>query len=381
MTNFLNGHNVYIHTNDGEIKLYNDLEYFSNFPNLILTDQTLNTISYDTYNSIEQDTSFIDLMEGPFTTGMSMRRVTHYTMSIFKQLGWLRDVATNSNVTNCETVLEQCALICQSSSILSPNTTYYVSASANSVYISNTILEIDAIDSTFQIGNSNNSSISYNSIPNNIQWRRNPISTNIVGHIKATVNKFCDDDEMHMMVKLCDIEIPYRPNRPIVQFIENAQNGNIILHLNIFSNGSNQITVTYTGLTGGDTHSFTKMVNNLDTTLTIAGGQLYNMTIYGTNSIGNSDSYCFGFGASVQPPFTLSTTISGNTTLYYYLLGEGGANAVIGSVQVLDPSGLILLIPNAGQGDPIDISSLSRGYKILTVVADGITYSKVFLKR
>ena len=38
-------------------------------------------------------------------------------------------------------------------------------------------------------------------------------------------------------------------------------------------------------------------------------------------------------------------------------------------------------IPNAREGDPIGISSLSRGYKILTVVADGITYSKVFLKR
>ena len=39
------------------------------------------------------------------------------------------------------------------------------------------------------------------------------------------------------------------------------------------------------------------------------------------------------------------------------------------------------MTPTAGSGDPINISSLNRGYYFITVIADGNTYSRMFIKR
>lgn len=40
-----------------------------------------------------------------------------------------------------------------------------------------------------------------------------------------------------------------------------------------------------------------------------------------------------------------------------------------------------MLISSTEQGEPIDISSLTRGTYILTVVADDTSYSRTFIKR
>jgi len=108
------------------------------------------------------------------------------------------------------------------------------------------------------------------------------------------------------------------------------------------------------------------------------------MSIYGTNNHGNSNSYNFTFGFSAQPTLTLTTSVQGNI-LTYDLSSNGTidiSDVVISSVQITDANGNIWLTPNsAGSGDPISISSLLRGYYILTVVADGHSYSRMFIKR
>ena len=63
------------------------------------------------------------------------------------------------------------------------------------------------------------------------------------------------------------IEIPFRPNRPLVQKLESATNGFITLDLKAFADGSETYTIAYTGLASGDTHTFTVTANALDTIL------------------------------------------------------------------------------------------------------------------
>ena len=184
--------------------------------------------------------------------------------------------------------------------------------------------------------------------------------------------------------KVLNIEIPYKPNRPIIQKTENTSNGNITLNLNAFANGSNTYTVTYTGVTYGDTHTFTTTADILDTILTnIPGNQLYNVSLYGTNNEGNSSVCNFTFGFSAHPPLNMTISVIGSI-LRYDLSSNGTidiSDVVISSVKISDSSGVIWATPNAGSGDPIDISSLSRGFYILTVVADGTPYSRMFIKR
>lgn len=79
----------------------------------------------------------------------------------------------------------------------------------------------------------------------------------------------------------------------------------------------------------------------------------------------------------------MSVWVNGNT-LTYDLSNNGTidiSDVVISSVQIADPNGYVWLTPNAGSGDPINISSLARGYYIITVVADGENYSRMFIKR
>lgn len=49
--------------------------------------------------------------------------------------------------------------------------------------------------------------------------------------------------------KVCAIEIPYRPNRLLVQRSESTTNGFKTLDLKAFANGSETYTITYTGVT------------------------------------------------------------------------------------------------------------------------------------
>ena len=54
---------------------------------------------------------------------------------------------------------------------------------------------------------------------------------------------------------------------------------------------------------------------------------------------------------------------------------------VINSVKITDTQGGIVMSPQAMSGESIDISGLARGTYVLTVIADGTSYSRTFIKR
>lgn len=79
----------------------------------------------------------------------------------------------------------------------------------------------------------------------------------------------------------------------------------------------------------------------------------------------------------------MTIAINGNT-LRYDLSNNGTidiSDVVVSSVKITNQMGITYINSSAGSGEPIDISSLSRGYYILTVIADGNTYSRMFIKR
>ena len=183
--------------------------------------------------------------------------------------------------------------------------------------LSNIVCNLQSIDSIYLIATGNmNNDISFNSIPQNIQWKRNQITKNIIGQIKARVGMLSGGEYVEVE-KICDIELPYKPNKPIIQKSEETTNGVISLHLNAFANGSNTYTVSYTGTKYADTHTFIVTEDALDTILTnISGNQLYNLSIYGTNSIGNSDTCHLTFGFSANPVLNMTISVWGPTIKY-----------------------------------------------------------------
>ena len=381
LTTFLGNRTLYVDdigVNGTPISLYNDWEV--GVIGFNVTSKTMNTISPMNYTLEEVSDGFYDLLDPDWANGLEQRRITPYTMALLGAIGWKKDypVGLDNNFVNVYN-----STLCCSSTILQPNQTYHVWLSPYSS-LSNVFCKLHGKDSTYIIASDNNSGyFSYNSIPTNIQWKRNPVTKNIIGQLQAKASAYSNGVCVEME-KILDVEMPYKPNKPIVQKSEETANGFINLDLSAFANGSNTYTVTYTGVTYGDTHSFTITKDALDTILTnISGNQLYNLSIYGINNQGNSDSYNFTFGFSAHPVLNMTISVMGNI-LRYDLSNNGTidiSDVVINSVQITDPAGLVWLSPNAGSGDPINISSLSRGYYIITVVADGNTYSRMFIKR
>jgi len=380
--NFLAGHDILVSGLENIvdpliIHLYNDWQVGVSGTNI--SHKTLNTIDgITTYSEDEWNEGFMDLLDADLEKGVAIRTVTPYTMAILRKLGWMKTVAVGYNpYTN----LYNCRLQC-SSTILYPDTPYLLSLGNGNVSLSSLECELFARNGTYTIGEAYPfiPAFEYSDIPDNIQWQRNPVTKNIIGRLKGIATQ-----GNASMEKTLGIEIPYRPNKPIIQKSEVTEDGLIELTLKVLADGSNSYTLTYTGVTNGDVHTFTVYANRLDTILTnIPATQLYNMSIYGTNNHGNSNSYNFTFGFSAQPTLTLTTSVQGNI-LTYDLSSNGTidiSDVVISSVQITDANGNIWLTPNsAGSGDPISISSLLRGYYILTVVADGHSYSRMFIKR
>lgn len=379
---FLSGRSVYAEGRAGfnepminPVQLYNDWEFYNNEHNV--TSNTLNTINPLIYTEDEITENFYDLLDPFFYTGIEQRTITPYTKALLRGLGWLYNVPVGleydySGLYN--------STLCCNSNTLHPDHSYNVWLSASNISLSNIVCELEGKDSTYIIASGNN--FSFHSIPNGVQWKRNPITKNIIGRIRATA--FVYDGTCIEREKVLNIEVPFKPNRPIVQKRENTIDGNITLNINGFANGSNMYTVTYTGVTYGDTHTFTTASEILDTTLTdVAGNQLYNLSIHGTNAEGNSDSYNFTFGFSAHPALNMTISVLGNI-LKYDLSNNGTidiSDVVISSVQIVDPSGIVWATPTACSGDPIDISSLRRGFYVLKVIADDTLYSRMFIKR
>lgn len=359
------------------IPLHNDWEVGDITP---VTFYTLNAISLECYTQDETESGVVDLLDPGLELGIAQRSVTSYTMALLRGLGWRKDVPVGFD--DDFAFVRNSSLTCNSTT-LRPNQTYHVGLSTNAD-ISNIVCKLQAKDSTYVIATGDyNDNFSFSTIPENIQWRRNPTTKHIIGQIQATAGALIDETYL-TIEKTLDIEVPYKPNKPIMQLSESASDGNISLHLNAFANGSETYTVTYRGITYNDAHTFTTTATTLDTILTnIPGNQLYDLTVYGTNSEGNSASYTCTFGSSARPPLNLTILVSGNT-LTYDLSSNGTidiSDVVINSVQITSRTGEIMLTSIAGSGESINISSLTRGYYILTVIADGNTYSRLFTKR
>lgn len=384
--NFLANHSIYA---DGlgivnPVQLFNDWEAGTNGA-MNVSGLTLNSIDYNTYTNEELDSGFYDLLDADLRQGVSLRTVTPYTMGLLRKLGWLRTIATGQE--SPLNGLYNSSLHC-SNTTLSPNTSYTLSMSGTAG-MSDPVCKLYTNDSSYVIGNmqdySSYATFSYSSIPQHLQWQRDPITKNIIGQFQATADLYVFN-QLYTQRKTLDIQIPFPPNKPIIQKSEITDNGNIQLHLNAFANGSDTYTVTYTGLTYSDVHTFTVSANALDTLLAnIPGNQLYNISIYGTNNQGNSNSCNFTFGFSAHP--LLNMVIAFNSNYVTYNFNSNGnpidlSDVTFGSVTISDAStGYVWLTSNAGPLEEISISSLPRGRYIISVVANGDTYSRMFLKR
>lgn len=385
--NFLANHSIFANgygQGIDSIKLFNDWESGINGATNV-SGLTLNSIDYNTYTNDELDSGFYDLLDADLRQGVSLRTVTPYTMGLLRKLGWMRTVATGPEDPLND--LYNSSLQC-SNTILSPNTSYTLSMSGIAG-MNDPVCKLYTKDSSYVIGNmqdyGNYATFSYSSIPQTLQWQRDPISKNIIGQFQAIADLYIYNQSFTQR-KTFDIQIPFPPNKPIIQKSEITDNGNIQLHLNAFANGSDTYTVTYTGLTYSDVHTFTISANALDTLLAnIPGNQLYNISIYGTNNQGNGNSYNFTFGFSAHP--LLNMTIVFNSNYVTYNFNSNGnpidlSDVTISSVTISDAStGYVWLTSNAGPCEEISISSLPRGRYIISVVANGDTYSRMFLKR
>lgn len=358
------------------VELFNDWEVDALSMNL--TNRTFNTISPWNYTEEESENGFYDLLDVDLFYGIEQRTVSRYTMALLRGLGWKETIPVGFEDDD---IINTSTLHCNATTLL-PNQTYSVWLS-NNIPVKNLVCILDATDSLYTIGTSDEGTFSYQSIPSNVQWKRNPITKNIIGKLQCKVTALINDKHIEQ-IKVCDIEIPYKPNNPLVQKTETTTDGALELHLKAFANGSNSYTIQYEGVTYGDSYSFTCSADALDTIINnIPATQLYNLSLFGTNSEGNSNSYNFTFGSTARPALNMTVSVKG-TILTYDLSSNGTidiSNVKITSVKIHDAQGVLQMTSNAWSGDPIDISSLARGKYILSVVADDITHSRLFIRR
>lgn len=357
------------------VQLFNDWEYDFN-PELLISSRTFNTVYYLTYTDEEINDGFYDLLDASLQEGIQQRTMSPYTMALLRRLGWKKTIPVGFED---EYHIDDATLCCSSTTLL-PNQTYSVWLSER-LALTDLTCKLEGVDSSYVIGVCTNNSFSYSTIPNDIQWKRNPITKNIVGQLECKAGVLMDNGYVEQK-KVCAIEVPYKPNKPLVQRSESTNDGFLTLNLKAFANGSETYTITYTGVTLGDVHTFTIAANALDTILNnITANQLYNMSIYGTNSEGNSETYTFTFGSS-RPQLNLAVVLRG-TSLIYSLSSSTTdiSNITINLVQITNTQGEVMLISSAEPGEPIDISSLTRGTYIFNVFVDGTRYSRTFIKR
>lgn len=379
-TTFLVGNSIYADGYNSSVQLYNDWELAAVDP---LTAATYNTIDWQTYTVEELQNGFVDLLETEIPPTIEIRKITPYTKELLRGLGWMQTLAVGFN--NPYLYFYESYLSC-SGTILSPNTSYSIQISNNNVNIENITCELNSYDSSYVIGSANNSAhtFTYDTLPSKVQWERDLSTKHIVGHIKANV-WISAGNEILRQEKITDIQIPYRPNSPIVNKSEYYDNEMLRLNLSALSSGSDMYKISYTGLNDLTTHTYTSTEYAIDTIIpNIPATQLYSMSIYGINNMGNSDTCTFIFGQSANPPLYMTTSVIGNT-LRYDLSRNGTIDlswVTVSSVLITDAMGHTLLNPGiVNSGAPINISSLSRGYYLLSVVANGHVYTRQFAKR
>lgn len=386
LNSFINGKKVYAvgqplsyDLDTVHVELFNMWKYCT--PDQPLTSLSLNSIDHLQYRD-NWGYGSEDILSVFIKDGVSLREVTPYTKALLYRLGWMRTIPVGNDPLND---LTTCQITCNST-VFQPSTTYAFSLSKDNVYLQNLRGELISKDSVYTIGTGSGilQTFRYENMPTNnpgnIQWRRNPSTKNIIGQIKA--DAFVSGNSSYIQTKIFDFEIPYRPNRPIVQKSETSNSSYINLDLSVFANGSDTYTITYTGLSNSDTHTITINADAIDTVLNIPATQYYDVAIYGTNYMGNSDTYYFTIGGSIQPTINLKLTTLGGA-LRYYLNSQNATslpNVVVGTCMITNPNNTITLYPNAGPGEAINISSLPNGIYLFSVVLNGETYSKIFFK-
>ncbi len=379
---FLAGKNIYAIGNsyfDDTIlvQLYNEWQYF---PGEQIHSLTLNSI--DPYQYREGlGYGGEDVLTADIQRGVAIRTLTPYTLLMLKRLGWMRTVTVGQPGVFDDVI--QGKISC-SSTTLQPNTIYVINIDKPDVSLQNVHCVLYSNDSSYQIGTGYDviPAIRYSSIPANIQWNRDVHTKHIIGQVKATAYKY-DNGVLMTREKTFDVQIPYRPNKPIVQKTESFNSPDLNLSIHAFANGSNTYTVAYTGLTNADVHTFTISADVIDTILSIPATQYYDVAIYGTNAMGNSDTCSFTIGSSIQPEINLMVSVEGST-LRYYLNSDNATylpNVQIGASTITNHTGSRTIHLQASPGEVIDISSLSFGVYLFSVSINGTTYSKIFFKR
>lgn len=383
--NFFNGKAIYALGYDEDllpktIHLKNILENSPNTPSPFASIR-LDQIAMDVYTEDDIENELIDLLDPELTGRECIREVTPYTLDLLRGIGWMYDIPLGNNLfAPLHNSIIQC-----SSSVLLPNNTYTITTTGSGVSYSNMVCEIESFDSTYVIANINpyTKTFSYSSLPDDVQWKRNSITKNIIGRIKANAYMFIDGTYKSMQ-KSYEIEIPYRPNRPLVNRNETSDNNYIYLDLSAFANGSETYTITYVGLTDMISHSFNVTQYSIDTVLLLPATQYYDITIYGSNTNGVSNSFSFTAGASIQPEYYLNLSVFGNS-LYYTVTSSNPnfpSSINVGAITISSLIGSPLIYTNASIGDEIDISSLPRrNYYLFSTTINGQVYSKRFYKR
>lgn len=341
----------------------------------------LHEIAMDVYTDDDYDNGLIDLLDPELSFKESIREVTPYTLDLLRGAGWMWDIPVGNNPLG---PLYSGTITCNDN-VLYPNNTYTVTTTGNGVAYSNMVCELKSTDSTYVIANINpyNKTFSYSTLPSNVQWKRNSVTKNIIGQIKAKASMLVDATYGEL-TKIYEIEIPYRPNKPLVGRSETSDNNYVYLDLSVFANGSENYTITYTGLTDLVPHSFNVTADAIDTILLLPATQYYDVTVYGTNTNGISDTYTFTAGTSIQPELYLNLVVFGNTLQYSVTSSNPNfpSSPLIGPITITDIMGVPIMYSNASPGDNIDISSLlRRSYYLFSTTINGEVYSKRFYKR
>lgn len=379
--NFFSGKSVYAlgkhNSHDTLIHLFNNKELVPTDP---YTDLILNTVSPDIYTEEELEEGMYDLLDVYLPPFASIRDLTPYSKALIKGIGWIRDIPVGFNPFE---ELYNCDLVC-SSRILYPNTIYTVDVNREGVTLSDIVCELHTLDSTYTLADVNyiTSSFTYSNLPDNVQWKRNPITKNIIGQIKAKASMFIDGRFIEIP-KFYDIEIPYRPNKPIVQRNEEFDAQYISINLSAFANGSDTYTVSYTGVSDSIENSFVITSDAVDTVLELPATQYYDVSVYGTNSQGNSDTYNFTAGGSIPVEVYLNLFITSSYLRYSITFSNENMSpyAQIGSATISNIQGTYSLPITEAPGVNIPISFLPRGYYVFSVTVNGNVYSKLFYKR
>ncbi len=349
------------------VELHNDLR---TCPTCVPTTATMNTISFE-----DENNDSIELMFPTLYKGTVVRKITHNTEEILHGLGWQFDVVVDN-----DEYIPQGEI--NGSAVLRANNNYTFNATGD--YISaNMSCNLFCADSTYVLASNetNNLQVLFSALPDN-DWRRNPLNNRIMGRVKAEENISVNGRTVNVVSTL-PIEIPYKPNLPVCEFVENESGNALNVSVKAFSDGSDKYVVTCTPITPGISTCDTIEADMLDYVVqNLSPSKQYSISVAGLNSEGKSTAVHKLVGNN-STPLTMHVTTSTNYITYYFREnGSAAPDLEIASVKITDLSGVLIQNCNAAQNEQIDISALTSQtvYLLVVTLADGRQFSKQFMK-